>query len=104
LAPHLTLQQLARKLRREGRTTREIVVAIGCSRSRVRNILHDRGYPHGRLSRSLVWSPGPPRLSLVEREEISRGMSVGEPVRSIARRLGPGKSDPPSRPKPPGSH
>ena len=29
-----------------------------------------------------------PRLSLADREEISRGLSVGEPLRAVARRLG----------------
>jgi len=87
LAPHLTLQQRehARRLRREGRTIREIAAEIGCSRSTVKSVV--RG-PAKRESRQIVWSPGPLRLSLADREEISRGLSAGEPLRAIARQLG----------------
>jgi IS30 family transposase len=87
LAPHLTLQQRehARRLRREGRTIREIAAEIGCSRSTVKSVV--RG-PAKRESRQVVWSPGPLRLSLADREEISRGLSAGEPLRAIARQLG----------------
>jgi transposase, IS30 family len=43
----------------------------------------------GRLeSRHVVWSPGPRRLSLTEREEISLGLKGGESLREIAGRLG----------------
>ena len=35
----------------------------------------------------VVWSPGDSRLSLAEREEISRGLGAGETMRSIARRI-----------------
>jgi IS30 family transposase len=87
LAPHLTLQQRehARRLRREGRTIREIAAEIGCSRSTVKSVV--RG-PAKRESRQVVWSPGPLRLSLADREEISRGLSAGDPLRAIARQLG----------------
>jgi IS30 family transposase len=87
LAPHLTLQQRehARRLRREGRTIREIAAEIGCSRATVKNVVRARGK---RESSQIVWSPGPSRLSLADREEISRGLSVGEPLRAVARRLG----------------
>ena len=87
MAPHLTLQQRehARRLRREGRTIREIAAEIGCSRSTVKSVV--RG-PAKRESRQIVWSPGPLRLSLADREEISRGLSAGEPLRAIARQLG----------------
>jgi len=87
LAPHLTLQQRehARRLRREGRTIREIAAEIGCSRSTVKSVV--RG-PAKRESRQIMWSPGSLRLSLADREEISRGLSAGEPLRAIARQLG----------------
>ena len=43
----------------------------------------------------------PLRLSLAEREEISRGLAVGESLRSIAARLerAPGDSSPPAGPQ-----
>jgi IS30 family transposase len=87
LAPHLTLQQRehARRLRREGGTIREIAAEIGCSRATVKNVVRARGK---RESSQIVWSPGQSRLSLADREEISRGLSVGEPLRAVARRLG----------------
>jgi IS30 family transposase len=87
LAPHLTLQQRehARRLRREGRTIREIAAEIGCSRSTVKYVVRTLGK---RESSQIVWSPGRSRLSLADREEITRGLSVGEPLRAVARRLG----------------
>ena len=87
MAPHLTLQQRehARRLRREGGTIREIAAEIGCSRATVKNVVRARGK---RESSQIVWSPGQSRLSLADREEISRGLSVGEPLRAVARRLG----------------
>src|SRR5258708_22602149 len=42
---------------------------------------------HQRPKREPVRSPL--RLSLAERDEISRGLAAGEAMRSIARRLGP---------------
>jgi IS30 family transposase len=87
LAPHLTLQQRehTRRLRREGRTIREIAAEIGCSRATVKYVVRRLGK---RESSQIVWSPGPSRLSLADREEISRELSVGEPLRAVARRLG----------------
>jgi len=87
LAPHLTLQQRehARRLRREGRTIREVAAEIGCSRATVKYVVRALGK---RESSQIVWSPGRSRLSLADREEISRGLSVGEPLRAVARRLG----------------
>ena len=87
LAPHLTQQQrqLARNLRREGMTVRQIAVEIGCSLRTVKRVNHG---PGKRESRRVEWSPGPSRLSLCEREEISRGLTAGDSLRVIAHRLG----------------
>jgi IS30 family transposase len=86
LAPHLTPQQRqrARALRGEGKTIREIVTEIGCSRSTVKSVVRCLGK---RESKGIAWSPGALRLSLAQREEISRGLAIGEPIRAIARRL-----------------
>ena len=77
-------RQQARKMRREGKSVRETAVAIGCSLRTVKRLT--RG--HGRREiQQIVWSPGPGHLSLVEREEISRGLSVDDSLRTIASRL-----------------
>ena len=84
---HLTLEQRqrARKLRSEGKTVAEVAVVIGCSLRTVKRVTHGQGK---REASSVVWTPGPSRLSLVDREEISLGLRGGETLRSIARRLG----------------
>jgi IS30 family transposase len=87
MAAHLTIQQrqLARKLRRDGKTVREVAVEIGCSLRTVKRVTHG---PGRREAQRIEWSPGCSRLLLADREEISRGLSAGESLRSIARRLG----------------
>jgi len=86
MARHLTTQQRqhARKLRCEGKKLREVAVEIGCSLRTARRVTQR---PGKREAQSIVWSPGPRRLSLTDREEISRGLSTGETQRSIALRL-----------------
>jgi len=74
-----------RELRREGLKLREIVAELGCSRNTVMRVLHGLGKLE---SRQIVWSPGPIRLSLVEREEISLGLRDGDSLSVIAVRLG----------------
>jgi IS30 family transposase len=51
----------------------------------VKRIMRCRGK---RESSQIAWSPGQTRLSLADREEISRGLAIGEQLRSVARRLG----------------
>ena len=84
---HLTTEQRlqARRLRREGRSVREIAAALGCSARTVKRVTRGPGL---RESRRIVWSPGPGRLSLAEREEISRGLVSGDSLRAIAGRIG----------------
>jgi len=74
-------RQQARKMRREGKTVRETAVDIGCSLRTVKRLTRGQGR---RESGPIVWSPGPGHLSLAEREEISRGLSVGDSLRTIA--------------------
>ena len=85
--PRLTMQQrrLVRELRRDGKKLREIAAAIGCSRQTVTRVLHG---PGTRESQQIVWSPGPVRLSLAEREEISLGLRGGDALHAIGKRLG----------------
>jgi IS30 family transposase len=71
-------------MRREGKTVRETAVAIGCSLRTVKRLTRGRGRREAGL---IVWSPGPGYLSLADREEISRGLSVGDSLRMIASRL-----------------
>jgi transposase, IS30 family len=78
-------RQRVRELRRGGLQVREIVAELGCSRNTVTRVLHGPGKLE---SRQIVWSPGPMRLSLVEREEISLGLRGGDSLSNIAARLG----------------
>ena len=87
MSRHLTTEQRlqARRLRRDGRSVREIAAALGCSARTVKRVTRGPGL---RESRRIVWSPGPSRLSLAEREEISRGLVAGDSLRAIAARIG----------------
>jgi IS30 family transposase len=69
--------------RREGVGMRTVARELGRAHGSVRTMVEDHGgvRPHPRVRSS--W-----HLSLVEREEISRGMAAGESLRSIAARLG----------------
>ena len=67
---------------RAGQTHAEIASAIGCSTKSVQRLLvRTGGYPPRRRVRS------PLRLTVGEREEISRGLKAGDSFRAIARRL-----------------
>src|ERR1035437_396786 len=85
--PRLTLgqRQEVRKLRSKGLKLWEVAAAINCSRQTVTRVLSGPGKLE---SRQFEWIPGPRRLSLSEREEISLGLRGGETLRTIGRRLG----------------
>jgi transposase, IS30 family len=83
--PFVSVQEraaVARRLARGDRNT-EIAAALGRHPRTIKRIVHELG---GRRPAARVGSPL--RLSLAEREEISRGLGAGASVRAIARCLG----------------
>jgi transposase, IS30 family len=84
---HLTAEQrqLALRLRARGLSLREIGPQVGCSHELVRIIA--RQAPR-RPVRQDGWVPGPGRLTLADREEISLGLRADESFTVIAARLG----------------
>src|SRR5262249_59259000 len=75
------VRKKARLLLWEGAGLVEVASAIGSSRTMVDKLVRQFGRRRPRLHNPL-------RLSLGEREEISRGLLAAESLRSIARRLG----------------
>jgi uncharacterized protein YerC len=67
----------------QGETFAAAAAAVGCSTKSVQRLLARTG---GMARRSRERSPL--RLSLADREELSRGLIAGDPLRSITARLG----------------
>jgi transposase, IS30 family len=87
MRPHLTMEQrqLARWLSAKGLSLREIGRQVGCSHEVVRSVVRRESK---RPVRSDSWRPGPGRLTLADREEISLGLRGGQSFTAIAARLG----------------
>ena len=84
-------ERLSRKERRriaglykQGLSYRQIITEVGRSMGSVQRIVERTGG----VVRPQSWSPSPARLSLAEREEISRGLERGDSFCAIARRIG----------------
>jgi IS30 family transposase len=83
---HLTMEQrqLALRLKARGLSLREIGPQVGCSHQNVALIVC---HPSRRPVRRQEWVPGPGRLTLADREEITLGLHAGESFTVIAARL-----------------
>jgi transposase, IS30 family len=79
-------QVLARRLRAQGMSLREVGAQVGCSHEHVRWLMdHRRRRPQPGVG---TWVPRAGRLSLADREEISLGLHAGQSLRLIAARIG----------------
>jgi transposase, IS30 family len=87
MAKHLTVEQrkMARRFKAAGFTLRETAAQLGCAFSTAREVW----YFESKIAlKSDEWTPGPGRLKLGDREEISLGLHGGETLAAIAHRLG----------------
>jgi IS30 family transposase len=87
VTPHLTAaqRQLALRLKARGLSLRGIGPQVGCSHQGVALIARQR--PR-RTIRQDRWVPGPGRLTLADREEVTLGVHAGKSSTGIAARLG----------------
>src|SRR5947207_7750452 len=87
MRPHLTVEQrqLALRLKARGLSLREIGPQVGCSHQGValvvRHLSRRPVHPDG-------WVPGPGRLTVADREEITLGLHAGQSFAVVAARLG----------------
>jgi transposase, IS30 family len=84
---HLTVEQrqLAFRLKARGLSLREIGPQVGCSHQCVALVVRQASR---RPVRHDGWKPGPGRLTLADREEITIGLHDGDSFTAIAARLG----------------
>src|SRR3954466_10495399 len=87
MTAHLTMEQrqLARRLDAKGLSLREVARQVGCSHEVVRTVVRRDSK---RPVRTDSWQPGPGRLTLADREEISLGVRAGDSFTATAARLG----------------
>jgi IS30 family transposase len=87
MRPHLTAEQrqLALRLKAKGMSLREIGAQAGCSHQGVALVVRQASR---RPVRRDGWVPGPGRLSVADREEITLGLHAGESFSVVAARLG----------------
>jgi Helix-turn-helix domain len=92
MTAHLTVEQrrLARRLHAKGLSLREIGRQVGCSHEVVRTVVRRESK---RPVRSQPWQPGPGRLTLADREEISLGLRDDDSFTAIALSLGKSRLD-----------
>src|SRR5438552_3660454 len=86
MGAHLTVEQCqrVRRLRSNGMTVAQVAREVGCSLRTVKRVTATRGRREERATR---WCPGPSRLSVQEREEISLGLRRGDSFAAIGRAL-----------------
>ena len=87
MRPHLTVEQrqLAFRLKARGLSLRETGPQAGCSHQCVALVVRQAAQ---RPVRHDSWTPGPGRLRLADREEITIGLHAGQSFTAIAARLG----------------
>src|ERR1035438_1812013 len=86
MTPHLTIEQkrAIRRLRARGLSLRQVAREVGCTAPGVVTVLERTPIVPARPD---LWRPGPSRLQLAEREEISLGL-LAVSLTAIARSMG----------------
>ena len=86
VTPHFNAEQKALifRLRRQGKSLREIAKRLGCSHSGIDVILKGQQ----RVPRAVNWTPRQGNLTIAEREQILVGIAQNQSLSEIARGLG----------------